>query len=203
MDKVVPLPIRGKHVEDRQVSLEERDDDALMLMVRAGEDRAFEVLVRRHQRMALATAAKYLGDPNAAEDAAQNSFLDLLRHATAYRPEGKFRAFLAKIVINQCRMANRRARSEATKQRGLFSLYQTAPPSNHHDTVRQREQQRLLDEALTHLSPKLRDVIILRYTAALSLKEIGETLGIRLGTVKSRLFAGVEKLSRALEAMDQ
>jgi RNA polymerase sigma factor (sigma-70 family) len=203
VNEVVRLPSRGRDARNKPILLKDRDDDALMLMVRAGEDRAFEVLVRRHQRMALGTAMKYLGDPNSAEDAAQNSFIDLLKCVPSYHPGGKFRAFLAKIVINNCRMANRRARSEASKQRGLFSLQQTTPPETDRDSFGRWEQRRQFNDALSRISPKLREVLILRYAADLSLKEIGETLGIRLGTVKSRLFVGMEKLGQTLEAMER
>lgn len=203
MDKVIVLPLGGKSVESGPFSVEDRADDALMLMVRAGVDRAFEVLVRRHQRMVLGTAVKYLFDPNIAEDIAQNSFVDLLRCVPFYRPDGKFRAFLAKIVINNCRMANRRARSEKSKRQRLFGVAGEAEVQGcESGAVEQRERQRLLNAAMQRISPKLREVLILRYGADFSLKEIGDTLGIRIGTVKSRLFSGVEKLAEVLEAME-
>jgi RNA polymerase sigma factor (sigma-70 family) len=204
LDKVIVLPVRGNKPENGPLSLEDRDDDALMLMARAGVDRAFEVLVKRHQRMALGTAIKYLGDRLAAEDIAQNSFVDLFRCLTSYRPQGKFRAFLAAIVINNCRMAKRRERSEAAMRQGLFTLAEETKPAEAGEAaLRRREEQRLVDAALLALTPKLREVLVLRYAAGLSQQQIGQALGIRLGTVKSRLFAGVAKLSRALEGMER
>jgi DNA-directed RNA polymerase specialized sigma24 family protein len=125
LDKVIVLPVKGNKPENGPLSLEDRDDDALMLMARAGIDRAFEVLVKRHQRMALGIAIKYLGDRPAAEDIAQNTFVDLFRSLTSYRPEGKFRAFLAAIVINNCRMAKR---SEAAMRQGLYALTEETKP---------------------------------------------------------------------------
>jgi RNA polymerase sigma-70 factor, ECF subfamily len=198
LDNVVKLPVKGNAGDS--ISLEDRDDDALMLMARAGMDRAFEILVKRHQRMALGTAVKYLGDRSLAQDIAQSSFVDLLRSLASYRPDGKFRAFLAKIVINNCRMAKRRERSEASLRQELYSLTDGAASSeNDEGELQRREQQRLLDAALLALSPKLREVLVLRFAAGLSYQQIGEALDIRLGTVKSRLFAGVEMLGRALE----
>ena len=201
MEKVVPLPVNGRSVDNASISLDDRDDDALMLMARAGVERAFELLVKRHQGLALGTAVKYLGDPLLAEDIAQNSFLDLYRHVAVYRAEGKFRSFLAKIVINNCRMANRRHRSEVNTRQG----FRFSQPEARQDAVEilQREQQQVLDAAVQRLAPKLKEVVVLRYSADMSYKEIADTLGIRLGTVKSRLFAGIEKLSRALEAMER
>jgi RNA polymerase sigma-70 factor, ECF subfamily len=202
LDNVVKLPVKGNASDS--ISFEDRDDDALMLMARAGEERAFEILVKRHQRMALGTAAKYLGERSLAEDIAQNSFVDLMRCLASYRPEGKFWAFLAKIVINNCRMAKRRERSEATMRQGLGALVDgTGLSENDEAELCRREQQRLLDVALLTLSPKLREVMVLRFAAGLSYQQIGEALDIRLGTVKSRLFAGVEMLGRALEEVEK
>jgi RNA polymerase sigma-70 factor, ECF subfamily len=204
LDKVVVLPIKGRSPASQPTSWEDRDDDALMLMARAGESRAFEILVKRHQRMALGTAIKYLGDRSLAQDIAQISFVDLLRSLGSYRPDGRFRAFLAKIVINNCRMANRHERSEANLRQGLGSLPGGIEPSEGDEgELQRRERQRLLDAALLTLSSKLREVLVLRYAAGLSHQQIGEALGLRLGTVKSRLFAGVEKLSQALEEMEK
>jgi RNA polymerase sigma-70 factor (ECF subfamily) len=203
LDKVIPLPIKASAADDDPISLDDRDDDALMLMARAGVHRAFEILVRRYQRMALVTAMKYLGDRQSAEDAAQNSFVDLFRSLASYRPEGKLRAYLATIVINHCRMTRRRERGEASMRQLLGGLEAAMAPSRHDDDeLQSREAQRLLDAALLTLSPKLREVVVLRYAAGLSHQQIGEALGLRLGTVKSRLFAGIAKLGRALEAVE-
>ncbi len=202
MNKVIALPIEGKR-PDGAISLEERDDDGLMLMARAGVPQAFEILVRRHQRMVLVTAMKYLGNLQSAEDVAQSSFVDLFRSLASYRPEGKLRAFLATIVINNCRMAKRHERSEAGMRQDLIGL--ESPPAvstNHERELQSREAQRLLDAALLTLSPKLREVLVLRYAAGLSHQQIGEALGLRLGTVKSRLFAAVAKLGQALETLE-
>jgi RNA polymerase sigma-70 factor (ECF subfamily) len=202
VDRVLVLPVKGNAPDSELISLRDRDDDALMLMARAGVHRAFEILVRRHQRMALGTAIKYLGNRLLAEDIAQNSFMDLFRCLASYRPEGKFRSFFATIVINNCRMANRRERSEAAMREGLFPLgLRTEPTVSDDGELERREEQRLLDATLLTLSPKLREVLVLRFAAGLSHQQIAEALRIRIGTVKSRLFAGMAKLSQALEVI--
>jgi RNA polymerase sigma-70 factor (ECF subfamily) len=151
--------------------------------------------------MALAIAGKYLGDPLFAEDVAQNSFISLFRHAQSYRPEGKLRGFLTKIVINNCRMAKRRMKSEANTHQAFVA--QTTAFAHESPEAYLLEQRCLLDKAVCSLSPKLREVVVLRYAAGLSYQEIAETLGIRLGTVKSRIFAAIAKLSRSLEAFEK
>ncbi len=179
----------------------DQDDDTLMMMTRSGERRAFDILVLRYQRLALGIARKYLGDLLLAEDVAQNSFLDLFRCARSYRPEGKLRGFLTRIVINNCRMVRRRVKSEANTHQAFVE--QTAVDAQESPEAYHLEQRRLLDQAVSSLSPKLREVVVLRYAAGLSYQEIAEALGIRLGTVKSRLFAAIAKLGRRLEALEK
>ncbi len=57
----------------------------------------------------------------------------------------------------------------------------------------------ILERAVARLSPRLRDVVSLRYAASLGYSEIAETLAIPVGTVKRRLFDAVEKLRRLME----
>ncbi|MBN2716244.1 MAG: sigma-70 family RNA polymerase sigma factor [Deltaproteobacteria bacterium] len=201
MKKVVRLPLRFDSRKNESISLADLDDDTLMVMTRSGEECAFDVLVCRHQRMVLCVARKYLGDPLYAEDAAQNAFLDLYRHTQSYRPEGKLRAFLTKIVINQCRMTRRRMTSEAKTLLAFAaqSTMDTLDTPNAYTT----EQQRLLDRAVCALRPKLREVVVLRYAAGFSYQEISETLGIRPGTVKSRIFSAIARLGASLEAYEK
>lgn len=63
-----------------------------------------------------------------------------------------------------------------------------------------RERQQQVERALAKLSPKLREVLILRSTGDMSYRDIAATLHLRMGTVKSRIFAGLEKMSRLMEA---
>ena len=68
------------------------------------------------------------------------------------------------------------------------------------DALLEREQRRTVEKALARLSPKLRDVLVLRFAGELSYKEIAAALGIRMGTVKSRIFSGLEKLNQLMKA---
>ena len=86
-----------------EVPLTERSDDDLMLLARGGVAAAFDTLVRRHQRMVLRIAAKYVGSTAAATDVGQNSFLQLYRALPDYRAHGKFSAYLYRLVLNEGR----------------------------------------------------------------------------------------------------
>lgn len=181
-----------------ELPLTERSDDDLMLLARGGVAAAFDTLVRRHQRSVLRIAAKYMGSTAAATDVAQNSFLQLYRALPEYRPHGKFSSYLYRLVLNQCRASHR---ADARRDRRLREL--AAAPEEIHgqsaDSVLARERRREVESALATLSDKLREVVVLRFASELSYEEISDVLDIPVGTVKSRLFAGLDKLRQHLE----
>ena len=176
--------------------LAERSDDELMLLARGGLDAAFDTLIRRHQRPVLRVALRYLGEAALAADVAQNTFVALLRALPDYRANGQFKAFLYRILLNQCRMARR---SERSFQRALDQASNATEQDAH--AVLFREQRRDVERALLRLSDKLREVVVLRFGADFNYDEIGETLRIPTGTVKRRLFTAKAKLREMLEEM--
>jgi RNA polymerase sigma-70 factor (ECF subfamily) len=179
--------------------LSEHSDDELVLLARGGLKEAFDTLVRRHQHRVLCVAVKMLGQPQAARDAAQSTFLEVYRYLPRYRPRGKFRAFLNRVLINQCRMALRSRRTEREAQARLQQSAQWNRSDLAEDVLLARERRREVERALEQLSKKLRTVLVLRFAAELSYTEISDTLSIPVGTVKSRIFAGMEKLRQIME----
>ena len=171
----------------------DQSDDDLMLLARGGVAGALDALIERYQARVLRLAGRYVGDVVLAADVAQNTFVALFRSAPQYQARGKFKAYLYRLLLNQCRMARRSVRSHV---RVLTDLRESGLSPEH---VLQRERQRDLERAVADLSTKLRDVVVLRFCAELSYDEIAETLDIPMGTVKRRLFDAMAKLRDALE----
>lgn len=181
-----------------------RDDDDWMLLARSGRPGAFDELVRRHQASVLAVAYRYLGQRDAAKDVAQNTFVEVYRRLSDYRPQGRFRAYLHRVLLNQCRMA---VRSRGIRRRFHERLGRQeeadgeAPAASLPDEeILARERQRQVERALLALSEKLRAVVVLHFSGELSHAEIALVLGIKVGTVKSRLNAALVKLRDEMEA---
>jgi RNA polymerase sigma-70 factor (ECF subfamily) len=200
--RLVPPPandaVPGSAEPENTPPLEARQDDELMLLARGGLEAAFDTLVRRHQARALRVAARFLGRGALAPDAVQNAFLEIYRGLTTYRPLGRFPAYLYRVLVNQCRIAQRSGRVE---MRALDRLLMEESDVAVHaeEQILAREQRRELDRALARLSERLRAVVLLRYSAGLSLDEIADSLEIPLGTVKRRLFDALAKLEAAME----
>ena len=176
-----------------------RSDDDLMLLARANVPGAFSALVARHQRRALRVAGRQLGPAvrPAAADVVQNTFIDIYRALPRYQARGQFGSFLFRVLLNQCRMAQRSARIEARKRELSATAPADAPP--HESAVLARERERDTEAALARLGTKLRDVVVLRYTGELSYGEIAAALEIPHGTVKRRLFDAMKKLRKLME----
>ena len=188
---LIPPPSEGG-----EVSADERSDDDLMLLARGGVAGAFATLVTRHQARALRVVARRLGRDAPSADVVQNTFLEVYRALPRYQPRGQFRAYLFRVLLNQCRMAHRAARIEARHRPVAETPAAVAP---HESEVLARERERDTEAAVARLSAKLRDVVLLRYTGELSYHEIAAALGIPVGTVKRRLFDAIKKLRELME----
>lgn len=175
-----------------------RADDDLMLLARGGLDAAFDTLVRRHQKRVLAVAARLTGRSSLAPDLAQNTFLAIYRALPRYQARGKFSAYLYRVLLTQCRLSFRSTHVE-THALDRLSRLPTETSEVAEDIILARERQREVELALNCLSPKLRQVVVLRYSGELSYDEIAEVLSVPLGTVKRRLFDAVEKIRRNVE----
>ncbi len=172
------------------------DDDApLVERARAGDTRAFSVLVERHQRAAVRLAQALSGLPADAEDIAQEAFVKGYRSLHRFRAGAPFRPWLLTIVANEAR--NRR---RATGRRGHYELTLVEDRSQRVDVsspevateVDARRAQLLT--AVAGLPTRQRDVVACRYLLELSEAETAEVLGVSAGTVKSHLARALDRL---------
>lgn len=176
----------------------ETDDAALMLRVRADNDRdAFAVLVTRHQKMLLNFFARS-GVQYDSEDLVQQTFLRLYRYRDRYVVTAKFTTFLfllaRQVWIDELR---RRKRNERLKE-GLAAEPHpgfSEPPSASAGEFGDVD----LARALMQLPEGLRQVVELGVYQDLPYAEVAEILKIPIGTVKSRMFNALAKLRAFLE----
>jgi len=159
-------------------------DQGLWERLRRGDTEAFGGFYRQHATRLQAFLRHYLGDAKAAEDIAQEAFLQLWRHPNGYNPAGAtLRAYLFGIAAKQAadlwRHRAREKRVPASWQTGL----RTEPAT-------------LMEDALARLEPEPRSLLWLREVEGYSCAELAAMLDIPLGTVKSRLFAARKQLRR-------
>lgn len=181
-------------------TLADLEDDDLMLLVRAGRQEAFEIIVKRHQSLVRGLATRFFADGAAGRDVAQDVFMALWAERDRYRAQGKFRSYLVSVALHRCHTL---LRKQQTRSEHLQRQSQTSaePPRPEEDQpiqqVIEREKARQIREMLARIPEKQRRVLILRFTLDLSFEEIATITGLPLGTVKSHALRGLKRL-RAL-----
>jgi RNA polymerase sigma-70 factor (ECF subfamily) len=160
----------------------------------AGEEMACAELVAEHQRMVVQLAMNLLGDRDEALDLSQEVFLRVFRTIQRFRGQSSLRTWIYRIAVNQARNRHRfwRRRHRADQvsldqhiaAHGEFRSAGEATPDR---LLAQKELAALLQHALDSLPFDQRTAIVLREVDGLSYEEIAFSLGVAIGTVKSRL----------------
>jgi RNA polymerase sigma-70 factor (ECF subfamily) len=148
------------------------------------------------------------GNPTDALDASQETFGIVFRRIREFRSESRFSSWVYRIAVNASIDVRRRARSRRIAS--LEAMHETNPAgATKYDladrmvempsvSASRHELEVAIQRAISRLSPKLRAIVVLRYSENLSYEEVSETLRISLGTVKSRLARAHEALDREL-----
>ncbi|MGZ3631400.1 MAG: RNA polymerase sigma factor [Candidatus Limnocylindrales bacterium] len=152
---------------------------------------AFTQLLDRCLDRSFRLAAVILGNRPDAEDALVDASLRAWQHVGSLRDPDRFEAWFSRIVVNVCR--------DRLHRRRLPEVLVTEPRSPG-DGFAQVDERAALRQALAALSPEHRAVIALHYLEEQTVEQIAAQLGIRTGTVKSRLHYGVAELRAAYDA---
>ncbi len=175
-------------------------DADLIARARAGDDRAYGMLVARHQTVAFRTAYVITGHAADAEDAAQEAFIKARAAIGRFRAGAPFRPWLLAIVANEARNRRRSAGRRLALVGRVAATEARAPVPLPEATALAGDDRRELAAALARLAPEHREVIALRYLLDLSEAECAAALHCRPGTVKSRLSRALARLRADLEA---
>ena len=183
-------------------TMPERD---LVSRAARGSRDAFGELVRRYEKKALALSVRLCGNPEDGADAAQEAFLSAWQGLPRFRGDANFSTWLYRLTSNACMDAlRRRQRRDAhagpslNDEASRVDAPDPAPTPQEH--AERHELRQEVQNALQTLSPEHRQILILREIHQLSYEEIGETLSLDSGTVKSRIHRARENLRKILAA---
>jgi len=172
------------------------DEDDLILVDRvlAGDRRAFEPLVRRHERRIFRVTLAVLGNIEDAEEAMQDTFVKAFRHLEQFRKESRFTTWLTRIAVNNA-IQKRNSRknfvplAEAETAGEQFAPKRYEPwRSNPEQLYGKQELHRFVEEAIQSLPEIYREAFVLRDVEELSAEEAAEVLGIKVPALKTRLL---------------
>ena len=174
----------------------------LLERCRRGDDLAWEALVRTYQASVYAVTRHYLRDPEEARDTAQEVFVRLYERLGSFAGGDTFKAWLLRAARNASidRLRRLKARPPATdvpaEDAALAS--DDDPERDAQDEARSR----LVRRAVSLLSDKNREVLLLKEIQGLKVEEVAEILGLPVGTVKSRSSRARIELASALRRLD-
>lgn len=174
-------------------------DHDLVRRWQAGDEGAFEQLVRRHEKKVFRLLLRMMGNREEAEDVAQETFLSLHRHGHRFRGEARFSTFVYRVASNAAlnrrrTLGRNRARIQklAVRQAAGDDLPQA--PRDPEDATIGVEVSAEVRRALDSLKPSLRLPVLLYDIEGLAYGEIAGILGVAEGTVKSRIHRARQAL---------
>ncbi len=184
--------------------LEDMEDSTLLLAHQSGSEHALRVLIERYRNEIFGYLYRYTGNATLAEDAFQETFVQVHLAGHTFDPTRPFRPWLYAIATNKARDLHRRS-----KKHKMPSL--DAPIGEDGDTspaaligdggpsveshLQRAELAGLVRDTVHTLPPLHREVLLLGYFQRMSYQQIADVLEIPLGTVKSRLHAAVARFS--------
>jgi len=191
-------------VSDKAQAVQSITDEVLIARFQQGDNYAFDLLVKRYKDPLMNFVYRFLGNATEAEDVVQETFLRLFKNKHYYKEIAKFSTWIYTIAGNLAKTELRKR-----KRKKFFSINQ------HHADERDFElpdtnatpdqatesliTDQIIQDAINRLSPKFKEVIILRDIQGLSYEEISEVIEVPLGTVKSRVNRARLKLQDDLQ----
>lgn len=177
------------------------EEDALVRRAVAGDRGAWRTLYEAHQGFVFRVAARFLGDDVEARDVAQDVFVQVFGHLRAYRPAGRFRTYLYRVVANRC--LNERARARHRHRaagEGDDEVLAALPDraGSPEEQLGRAEEAKAVRDAIDRLPERQRLAVILSRFEGLSQEEIAAALETTVSSVESLLFRARTALAREL-----
>jgi RNA polymerase sigma-70 factor (ECF subfamily) len=200
-ESVAPAPVATQPATDAVEA-----ERALLERARAGDQDAFAVVVREHQRQVYALALRMLRDPEEASEATQEVFLAAWQGLRGFRGDARFATWLYRIAYNYClRLVAHRRRDAALHAELSATSARENRPERTQSAASAMDAEHEMRETVrgenAKLPQKYRVVVVLRHLQELSYEEIAEVMRVPIGTVKTHLFRARAMLKERLEGL--
>jgi len=172
-------------------------DEQIILDIRQGNPRRYSVLLDRHKDRAMTLAVRLVGNRHEAEELVQDAFVRAYNHLEQFRGDAKFSTWFYRILYNVCmtRVTRRQPARETVEvddanAKDKLTMQDCSPLERLEDA----ELQEIIRREIETLPEKYRTHITLFYVQEMSYEQIGEVLGLPVGTVKTNLFRARTRL---------
>ncbi len=174
-----------------------RDDEySLIRACLRGNSEQYAVLVDRYKNMVYNTAFRMVGDPEAANDIAQESFISAYNALESFTYRSKFSTWLYSIAMNKCRDHLKGMKSLVALDDVSEKIACNGP--NPEESAHRKQQADAIQNALNALPEDFRQAVVLKHIEGLDYKEMEEVLGVSLNALKVRTYRAREMLKKIL-----
>ena len=173
-------------------------DQELMRIVQAGDLSPASEIYDRYSGRIYNFALRFLKNSEAAEDATQEVFVKMIRHASQFQGDAKLSTWLFSITANWCRDFLRKADNKSKESDDVLVTLPAPAEQSPDRNLEQRENEERIQRALKALTPEQREAILLSRYQGMSYAEIAQISGCSEGAVKTRVFRAMETLKKAL-----
>ncbi|MCW8810979.1 MAG: sigma-70 family RNA polymerase sigma factor [Ignavibacteriaceae bacterium] len=175
------------------------DDYAIIRQFIDGDSSAFQILVKRHKEKVRNIVYVTMNNSALVDDIAQEVFITVYKNLKYFRFESQFTTWLYRITVNRCKDYLRKM-----NVRKIFSPLEEGTEVTEYTTpAENNDVSRIVMDAISKLPAKLRMPLVLKDIEGFSYQEISETLKCEMGTVKSRIFRGRERLKEILQPLER
>lgn len=184
-----------------ELSMDASREERLISDAVAGDSAAFSELMTLHERRMYAVALRICANREDAQDCLQDAMLRIYRSLGSFKGQSSFSTWVYRITTNTCldELRRRKSRNAAS----LDNLLENGWSPSDNDNVPEKyalasEQRRTIERAIAELPEDMRSAVVLRDVQGFSYDEIAEILEANIGTIKSRISRGREKLRHIL-----
>ncbi len=179
-------------------------DEQLMASLQNGDEDAVNTLIKRYEKELYNYLVRFMNQPNLAEEAFQETFLQVYLSADSFDSSRRFKPWLYTIATNKARdilrSQSRRPAvnlSIAQENEDFSSLWENLMADNETpvDILERQQTRELVRQVVAQMPENLRQILVLSYFKHMPYKEIADMLNIPLGTVKSRLHTAVSNFA--------
>jgi RNA polymerase sigma-70 factor (ECF subfamily) len=184
--------------------MEENDDFRLVKAAQAGDEKAFESIIRRYQRQVANLIYMNLGNIDDVEDISQEVFIRVYRSLSKFKFNSSLFSWIYRIAVNLCIDEIRKRKVRRMISLDFITENTLEKNRKEHDlpdpsgVLLSEEKKEVVRGALKRLSADHRNILVLREYNDLSYDEIAETLGLSIETVKSRIFRARLEMKKIL-----
>lgn len=175
------------------------DDYSIIRQFIDGDKSVFQILVKRHKEKVRNIIYITMNNSSLVDDIAQDVFITVYRNLKHFRYESQFTTWLYRITVNRCKDYLRKM----NVRKIFFPIEEGSEVSEYPTPIEDNDVSKIVMDAISKLPVKLRMPLILKDIEGFSYQEISETLKCEMGTVKSRIFRGREKLKEILQPLEK